>query len=424
MAVSVIQTSFRYTAASTSNIVLSGWGFQPKAIIVHWNGVDSATDAVGSDSIACGWGFAIGSGTSNQRCASYVSTDGGTSSAGSTWHQDAVIAIADNTATLDGYINVSSFDSGGVTFAVPDAISFGFTCMVIGIGGDDITNVYVGSDTTNTATGNKSNTAVGFQPDIMFFTACHDGNNAYAGGGGSNSEAGVSFGAAMSSTAQYCVSVAQDDNSTTMDTGAYITDNEFLSSQSVSTPATIVDRKKMVTMDTNGFTWNQLELPQTASCYFHFLAIKGGSWAVGDFLTQTDTSTTVTESGLSFTPKLVIAASANRAKSTTDTGTTNASMSFGAATSTSQRMAMAIWDQNGTADAETATAVEYDEIYANIDSSDAIQGLLDITDMSSGQLQFINDDADPSQCFVWYATLGDSAAAATTVSLLMLLGAG
>jgi len=420
MGLSVKVDSFQYTAGSTANIVLSGWGFQPKFLIFHFNGRASATDAVGAATVRPGWGFATGS--ADQRCGTTTSTLGGASSAGATWHRnDAIVTIVSDAAVEDGRFAVSTMDSGGATLTVPDAISIDLTVMVIGVGGTDITNAVTGQDTANTVTGNKSNNALAFQPDIVFFFAIHDGNATPPGG--SNSEDGISFGVAMSATKQYCVAGAEDDGSANMDTGSYITDAEFLSSQAVANPLSVVDRKTMVSLDNDGFTWNQLELPQTAGSIFHFLAVKGGSWDVGDLLTQTDTTTTVTET-LAFTPSLIIMASANRAKSTQDTGTVHRALSFGAATSPSARMAMAMWDENGTANAESANAVEYDEIYANISASDVIQGLGDITGMASNTFDFIMDDADPAQNFAFWIAAGPTpeAGAATNPGWFQSLG--
>jgi hypothetical protein len=396
-------TSFQYTAGSTSNIVLSGWGFQPKVIICHWCGVASAIDSAGAGNIYQGVGFADGT---RQNVASRTETNGGASSAGATYQRgDAVVAVASDAAVLDGYISVSSFDSGGVTLSVPDAISVNLTVMVIAIGGTDITNVYTGVETDNTITGNKSNTAIGFQPDILLFSGAQDANNAYPAG--SNSEDGWGFGVAKASGAgnQYVVIAGEDDSSATMDSGSYIFDNEFMAGQSTTNPLSIFARKQLVSMDANGFTFNQLELPQTAGSQWNYLAIKGGNWYVGDLLTQTDTSTTVTETGMAASPALIIMASANRAKSTQDTGTATGQMSIGAATSTSERMVLAIQDENGTANAELSRGVEYDAIYMNISTSDAVQGLGDISAINSDGFTFIMDDADPSQAFAFWVAV-------------------
>lgn len=410
MGLSTKVASFQYTAGSTSNITLSGWGFQPKAIITHWCGIASATDSVAAGNIRQGIGFADGT---RQNCASRCTINGSAAGAGATYQRgDAVVGVADDAVVLDGYITVSSFDSGGVTFAVPDAISINLTVMVIAIGGTDITNVYTGTETDNATTGNKSNTAIGFQSDIILFAGAIDANTAYPNG--SNSEDGLVFGVAKASGAgnQYVVYAGEDDGSTTMDTGSYIFNEEFFSSGSASNPLLIFARKQFVSMDATGFTFNQLELPQTAGSQFNYLAIKGGNWYVGDLLTQTDTSTTVTETGMAASPALIIMASASRALSTQDAGSTGGQMSIGAATSTSERMTLAIQDENGTANAETSRAVEYDSIYANISTADAIQGLGDISAINSDGFTFIMDDADPAQSFAWWVAVAPTAAAA------------
>ena len=412
MGLSTKVTSFQYTGGSTSNISLSGWGFQPVAIITHWVGINSSTDSTGAGTIRQGWGFATSS--SEQVAAGRVSTNGGASSAGANYAvSDAVICVPTDAGAADGRIAVSSFDSGGVTFSVTDAIASSMTVMVIAIGGTDITNVKCGVESDNTVTGNKSNSSVGFMPDIILFSGVSDAQAAYPNL--ANSEDGISFGVAKASGAgnQYTAAVSEDDSSATMDTGSYIFDNEMLSFQNATTPTSIVARKQFVSMDATGFTFNQLELPQTAGSQWHYLAIKGGNWYVGNLLTQTDTTTTVTKTGMATSPSLIMMTSVGKAKSTQDAGTAGLMMSFGAATSTSERMAMAVQDENGTANAECSTGVEYDEIYLNISTTDTVQGLGDISAINSDGFSFIMDDADPSQAYVWYIAAGSNASSET-----------
>jgi hypothetical protein len=170
----------------------------------------------------------------------------------------------------------------------------------------------------------------------------------------------------------------------------------------------VVNRQSIVSMDSDGFTFNQLE----AAAFYHiYLAIRGGSWSIGDLLTQTDTSTVVTESGLPTQPKSVLFVSANRAMDVQNTGTVHGQLSIGAGTSTSNRVAMAIMDEDNLATSETSSAIEFDEVYIHINTSDTLEGLGDINSITSDGFTFIMDDADPAQMYVWWVAAGDNPSA-------------
>ncbi len=76
---------------------------------------------------------------------------------------------------------------------------------------------------------------------------------------------------------------------------------------------------------------------------------------------------------------------------------------------------MGTLDENGTADSETARAVEHDEVYANIATDDTIEGLLDIKSIDSDGFTCVMDDPDPSAAFVPYMAFGDTAAPSTII---------
>jgi hypothetical protein len=94
-----------------------------------------------------------------------------------------------------------------------------------------------------------------------------------------------------------------------------------------------------------------------------------------------------------------------------NTGTVHGQLSIGAGTSTSNRVAMAIMDEDNLATSETSSAIEFDEVYIHINTSDTLEGLGDINSITSDGFTFIMDDADPAQMYVWWVAAGDNPSA-------------
>jgi hypothetical protein len=388
------------TGMGLSNIVVSGIGFQPKFIIFHWNGRTEVVDAVGTKSIDFGWGFAVGA--ADRRALGTHSLNGANPIAGGSYHSNAACIInTDTGAGLDGAADVVSFDADGFTLAIDNAFSLDLRVMYIAVGGDDIQNVKTGQYSGKDGTGLQSITGVGFKPDILFtiipinMDDPPDGEGAKTGGG---------FGVAKSSAEQYVVTYGSDDGTTPSDTGSYIFKGEFVACATISNPLVMRNRQSLVSMDADGFTFDQLKVGETAGFpdTVHYLAIQGGQWLLGDLETQTETTITMAENGMGFNPDLVIFASANRPLSTQDVGTANGQISFGAATSITERVAMAIMDRDGQAAAVTGSAVEYDAVYIYESTAMLAQGIMDLKSMHSDGFNAIMDNADPAQSFVFY----------------------
>jgi hypothetical protein len=84
-------------------------------------------------------------------------------------------------------------------------------------------------------------------------------------------------------------------------------------------------------------------------------------------------------------------------------------------------------DEDGIGTSEVTIALETDAVYANIDTSSAIQGLMDISDMTVDPMQLVMDDADPSGSFVGVAMWGSSfvnTSLSPDPGLLALIGRG
>jgi hypothetical protein len=200
-----------------------------------------------------------------------------------------------------------------------------------------------------------------------------------------------------------------DNGAATMQTISYCTDAECLAI--LSNALTGVDnRASFVQFLSNGW---RLNVTETASNndLVHWIAWKGGTYKVGSVTTQTDTVTDISSGSLGFAPGGALMISHGKAESSSDTAQNDDEWSIGAWSSISSRIGFGTMDVNGAASSLVATSVQHAGVYANIDTSGAIEGVMDIHAVGSDDFTMRMSDADPSSAFVWYfATAGTAAA--------------
>jgi len=394
---------------------VTGLFFQPKALLLFWNSNNSSTDNITEASLNDGYGIVAS--TTQRYCAFTASEQGqATSDANCMVRNDACVGTftSSGTISVDGLADFQSFNADGFTLVVDDAFATAVRVHYIAIGGPDVTNVFAGDFSEPAATGNFQETGVGFQPDVTFFLSAHSQSAVInATFGSSGSEVGLCLGAAVSSSEQCVLAGRQRGVTANAASWSYINDAECLARL---TNSAVEARFSFVSHDADGFTLNAVERNVTTADY-PYLCIKGGQWHVGNISTRTDT-TNESETGVGFQPKGLLMLSANRAESTIDTSTTVYERSIGAVTSASSRWALGSRMKTGVT-TDCAGAVEYDEMYINIDNSAtmAVEGLMDIVSIDSDGFTFVMDDADPSASFVPYVAMGSAAAAASAPSI-------
>lgn len=141
----------------------------------------------------------------------------------------------------------------------------------------------------------------------------------------------------------------------------------------------------------------------------HYLALKGGSYAIGNFLTATDTTAFTEAHGMSVTPKGAMFFSANRVEDTQDIPTAHWEWSVGASDGTNNT-AQYIRSKDAAGNADDFRAVEHNESYINASSAttQAIEGLGHVNSFDATNINLQMTDADPAASFVWYVAMADS----------------
>ena len=416
MALSAKVVSFLLSDAVVGTTqAITGVGFQPKALIFFSGGSVSATDlTVDTLNVRVGVGFGVSA--TKRCCITYFINDAAaTMDTSCGIREDSIVAAIDGGAVV-GLWDLVSLDADGFTIVVDDQSTTVASprVHVLCLGGTDITNVEAKSFTKAAATGNQAVTGIGFQPDMLFFLTTGqlgplpdlDGTARY------------SFGAARSSTEQVVLHAFSEDSTAASNVENYSRFDECVLGRINGTFAN--QRGSLVSLDADGFTINWLE--GTTATPVLVLAIKGGSWKVGNSATAASLTTVVT-SGYGFTPKGVMVLS-NCATAVNAAGVLNVDMalSVGAADSPTSRGAHSNFEFDASGTSNVWQGIEYDEIYSNLTGGGGIVGLMDVQSLDADGVTFVMDDADPTARVFAYIGMGDSPAA--DVPSLSLLGVG
>lgn len=380
--------------------------FEPKFILFWFTGRSDTIDAAGTANIHAGLGMAAS--TSSRRAVAIESIDdvGTTDSTRAQQSDCCIVEIAGAGAdTVTGKVDLDAMLSTGFRLVVDDAFTAGRRVHWLALGGDDITNVELGNLTLTAATGDQSVTSLAFQPDCVIFIGAGYQSNTSA----DDTEAVLSFGVAAGTAAgdNACLVGATKDNVGTSITSSYCLDGESTSSIDTDNSDSVNRRGRVTEFLSNGFTVNRSEGAVATGLYY--AAIKGPRFKLLTLTTETDTVTSIAVTGAGFQPKAAIFASHCRAESTANAVTAHLEMSVGFAVSASVRGAQAANDEDNLPTSDTGTAVEHDAVYANLSTSMAIEGLMDLVSFDSDGFTCIMDDADPSQAFVWVLTIGATA---------------
>ena len=388
-----IGTNYSVTGVSPST---GAW----KAIKLTWSGRSETTDANSEQDIMPGIGVAVS--PTSRWALTGQSDHSPTTTATDHYHTDvAVVALLDIAGAVSALADFVSFNSDGFTLVVDDVFPAALEVSYELYGGTDLTNVATGNFQLAATLGDSDYTGLtAFQPDFGLFVSVGTAT-APPVSAVSNQ---LSIGAATASS-QALLAIGSIDNLATSLTQSYCRGGEIYAIIS-ATAGVINTRASFTSFLGDGFRINRLE--GASQHYVFFLALKGGSYAVGNFTTATDLNN-FTES-VGFVPKGMSFYSANRAQSTADIPTAHLEWSVGSAASSTSRAAQYVRDKDASANADCFSAVEHDEAYINASSAatQVIEGLMDVVSLTADPVTFVMDDADPVASFVWYVAFGDA----------------
>ena len=237
----------------------TGVGFQPDAALFFGNG---SPEGLGSNG-TLGFGWAVS--TSQRGWIGTVSENGaGTSDTGRMQRTDSCIGfLADGPIELDAQADFVSWDADGFTLTWDASPSTTDVFVYIAFKGGQY---YAGSLTTQTSTGEFSETGVGFTGDAaIFVSACNPSSGSIL----DNIE--MSVGVATSSTARFITGVVSEDGQGTTDTDQF--QDDALIYQNYDFAQSVEGAIDFVSWGADGFTLDQTDADPTAGnemIYFIF----------------------------------------------------------------------------------------------------------------------------------------------------------
>lgn len=336
MAIQAKVGTFAAATTAGNDTVVTGLGFQPKALIVFGTGAAS-TNAYEAEAIQM-FGFATT--TSDERSQSYRAVDNvSTSDASRGQGGPGGLIYIPNTAgtavALRG--DVISFDSGGFTIDWPvvDGVARNFS--YIALGGDDITNAGCFSMIVSNVTGLIDVTTIGFQPDFVMFAtvgAGAFGTNVHA----QTTGAKLSVGAANATTDEWAIALNATDAATM--SGSSLGAKRYQRTDrcliGLSSSGSLDFEVEFTAFLSNGVRVNVVDAA-LASYPVIGLALQGGNYKVGAFSKSTAAAPATNDVTLAFSPAAALLAATSGAASTAINP--HATLTFGAVDSSGNEAA-------------------------------------------------------------------------------------
>jgi hypothetical protein len=402
------------TDALNATKVVTGLGFTPKAIRFYWVGLqsNSPTNAVsGAVDERRGVGFAVSN--SSRRAVGTFSDDNNNSASdcGSVAADNCVCITVAGTGTVDGRLDISSFDTDGFTLIVDDVTPANITVFYEAWGGRDITSAVVGDAPEPAATGNQNYTVAGFTSDgrnqVVMFAGVQS-VNALNTGQGQDSGLCIGFATSTSTVNNVVVVGNSDDNSADSDTDGYCRQGECLA-QIVIAGGNPNARANLSAWGTDQFTLNWTNRATTNRRNI-FLAIKGGSWRASSYTIAGNTlNSTTTVSDLPFSLKGISLIGRMTAQNTAGTSTVQDRIGFGSGRSTASRNSAGVLDNNNQDPTQIGTIVQYSSVLSYPTGAGAVQATYDINAFNLNSFQIIVDTAGGvANEFHGYLAFGDT----------------
>ena len=422
MALEFAHGAIQWSESDALNTIftVSGLSFQPKALRFYWVGLGSTIDA-SSETVNSVRGVGFGVSPSSRRCVSSVSVDAAGNAACATRANDnGVVSIIASDASEDGRLDLNSITSDGFTLIVDDVLFLAtesdITIFWEAWGGSDITVAAVGDIAEPAATGNVDYTVTGFVAGATDQVVMFAGVQSVAAlNTGDANDSGMHVGFSTATDATF-VCGNSDDGSATMDTDGMSTGgfswNMITIGGGAPNASNILSQ-----FGTNNFRLNWITRATTNRRSI-FLAIKGGNWKVGNYIINGNTGgATTTVSGLSFAP---IGLCLLGRMSSSGSGETNDRIGLGTGSSTSSRRSMGVLDEDGIADAEIDTTIQYDQVLSFPSTTGTLQSAYDIDAMNADGFRIIVDTAGGvANEIQGYLTFGNVAAGGAQAPLLM-----
>ncbi len=409
---SVKHGSFNITTG-TADVVVTGVGFQPTAILFYYSGQIGSADQIKTTGNMNGPGMGWAVSPTSRAAWGTWHNDNADPVLVFQWLSSTACIVASHRGSDDGAADLKTMDTDGFTLAIDTAFGFNKRIHYVAFGGD-VTNAASGTAISPGSATTQEISGLGFQPDVVLFFGMLESTE-----GATLNGAYISFGAATGSASAENWVTAFYGAALGASTGSRCT-NYGISGECVVAIDRNVIRSRAIlqSMETGGFILDWLEDDATDRRWY-WLALKGGNWKAGNFLTKTD-GADIAVTGVGFAPDALVFGSANAAEHAVDTPSGTLKWTVGAAAGPTQRSAVALYGQNAVNPSNTSVAQEFDEFYANI--ADAIEGLCDLKTLDADGFTAVMDDPDPGASFVGFLAFAAAALGQVGIPFAMVGG--
>ena len=380
----------------TGNQVISGVGFQPKALIFF--GTENQALGVMND-IAEFTGFAA---SPTERSAMHYEADNALSRADPTNdnRDNRCCFVRHHHGVSGGAVNYEadfvSFDADGFTLDWITPTGEADIVFYIAIGGADLTDVSVGQFTKKTSTGTDPITGVGFQPDVVLImgdlgTVLNTNND------------GMShfMGCGTGPASRWVLHGFDEDFANFMNTGGNQRTDKILI-QTDDTGVLTADAD-LDSLDADGFTLDYLTADGNANQY-SYLALKGGRYELGSFNGLTSLGNQAV-AGVSFQPKMDIFRTYCHAASATQVA--DMKLHIGAGISSSARSSFWMGSEDGPADSDTSMALSETECIQCFEDALPLLASADFVSQNSDGFTVDWDTVDAISREILFLAMGD-----------------
>lgn len=343
---------------ATGNQDLTGTTFTPKCVIIWGSGVPNAADTF-NNGFTFHYGFTDGT---NSRCFNIIAEDNrADSDTASITRNDSIIVLISqtDTATTRARATFVSFLSNGVRINWATAAASAFKFHVLFLGGTDITNVKVGDfnvfldgATSGTLTG------VGFKPDLLILPSTTFDAVEGPTSNTINADAILNIGMIGSDSAgnisQQSVSFDSEDALAATDSFQAQTNTYGVLLNNLVDG--YIGQLTATNFSSDGFDWTGFLAVLGVTAIIPYLAIKGGSYTVGQHTEPggTGNQTITTNKDVKAVHTFGIGTAANDLS-----GVAHLKLSVGAGISSSERVTAFVGDLDAAA--TTATVSRYEE---------------------------------------------------------------
>lgn len=312
MPLSVATSAFNAPTV-TGNQAVTGVGFQPLVVFFlygqHGTALGNAVDAYS--------GFGAGVSSTSRRTVGGYTQDGVATSQAGAWHRSnrciREVRTSDDALLRDA--DVVSLDTDGFTLNWLTVEGTARRIFYVALAGTDLTNVFIGNDTSGAVTGNKAVTGVGFQPDLLIAlldtsSTATDNENSLNGG--------WSFGVAKSSTSRWCTNWFSTDGAAAADEQRVLFTTRMAAH--IRPDLTFRHEFDLVSFDSDGFTYNRIT--NAVDTIWYYIALKGTYQSFLSTFAQPGSTGNQGVTGVGFTPGLELFSSVSHQTSgTAQTGT-------------------------------------------------------------------------------------------------------